>query len=491
LPAGDDPEVAVTFAAVKSWRAAALVFGSSAAILMLEILAGRLMAPYVGVSLETFTGIIGTVLAGIAIGAAMGGVLADRLDPRPFIGPALLVGGALTWASLPILRVLGPNVGTGPVAIVVLTAAAFLGPATVLSAVTPMVTKLRLHSLEETGSVVGRLSAAGTFGALAGTYLTGFVLVAALPSRPVVILIGALLIVAGTIVSWRLGSLGSPGVVALALVIAGVGAVMLPPPCERETAYFCMRVEPDAERSSGRSLILDQVRHAYADLEDPTHLELRYVRLVESVTETMATGPLDVLHIGGGGFTYPRYLQAVRPGSQQMVLEIDGELVDVARDQLGLNDEAGLDIRVGDARTALADLPTDGFDLIVGDAFASTSVPWHLTTVEVMAQLHRMLRPGGVYVMNVIDGGESRYARAQLATLAEEFDHVEAIVPPDGIPGDSRVNQILVASQAPLATIRPAAADGVVLNEQKVRDYVDGADPLTDDHAPVDQLLLG
>ncbi len=140
---------------VKMTRATIVVFGASAAVLVLEIIAGRLMAPYVGISLETFTGIIGTVLAGIAVGAAIGGVLADRRDPRVLIGPALIIGGALSWLSMPIVTGLGPHVDNGPIAIVILTGAAFFLPVAVLSAVSPMIAKLRLATLEETGAVVG------------------------------------------------------------------------------------------------------------------------------------------------------------------------------------------------------------------------------------------------------------------------------------------------------------------------------------------------
>ena len=88
---------------MRSWSANALVFGTSAAVLVLEIVAGRLLAPYVGISLETFTAIIGTVLAGIALGAALGGRLADHRDPHPLIAAALVIGGGLTWLSLPIV----------------------------------------------------------------------------------------------------------------------------------------------------------------------------------------------------------------------------------------------------------------------------------------------------------------------------------------------------------------------------------------------------
>ena len=459
---------------------------------MLEIIAGRLMAPYVGVSLETFTGIIGTVLAGIAVGAAVGGTLADRHDPRLLIGPALVLGGALTWASLPILRVLGPGVGSGAGAIVFLTSAAFLAPATVLSAVSPMVTKLRLADLDETGTVVGGLSAAGTVGAIVGTFVTGFVLVAALPSRPVVLLIGAALVTVGIGVWWRLGRLGRRNrSVAMAgcLVVAGAGAVLLAPPCERETAYFCANVTQDEERPSGRSLILDRTRHAHVDLDDPTYLDIRYVRIFADAAATAPEGPLDVLHLGGGGFTFPGYLAAVRPGSDQLVLEIDPELVEIATEDLGLRLDADLRVRLGDARLAFEDLDTDAHDLILGDAFASTSVPWHLTTIQVMEQIDRMLRPGGLYVMNVIDGGPNRYARAQLATLAAQFDHVAVVVPAEGVPEQGRVNQVLIASDSPIPDLDVDRADGTVLRWAAARRFVRGAEVLTDDFAPVDQLM--
>lgn len=472
-------------------KAGLMVFGTSAAVLVLEIIAGRLMAPYVGISLETFTGIIGTVLAAIAVGAAVGGRLADRRDPRPLIGPCLALGGVLAWLSLPVVAVLGPVVGSDPLSIVVLAAAAFFLPAATLSAVSPMVAKLRLASLDETGSVVGGLSAAGTAGALAGTFTTGFVLVAALPSRPIVLAVGAVLVVVGLGVHWRL--VHRPPAVAAVLVVlvaAGIGAAT-PSPCEHETAYFCVRVETDPVRPSGRVLHLDQLRHAYVDLDDPTYLDFRYVRLLAGVAAALPAGPLDALHIGGGGFTFPRHLSAVRPGSDHLVLEIDPALVDIAEDELGLVRGPDLRVRTGDARLAFADLDDDAYDLVVGDAFGSESVPWHLTTREVVEEIERVLRPGGVYAMNVIDGGGSRFARAQLATLALRFDHLAVIHPPGGVPEGRAVNQILVASTSPLPPIDVDPADGVVVDGDALEAFVDGAHPLTDDHAPVDQLVLG
>jgi len=470
-------------------KAGLAVFATSAAILVIEIIAGRLMAPYVGISLETFTGIIGTVLAAIALGSGVGGWMADRHDPRALIGPALGIGGVLTWLSLPIVTLLGPAVGSDPVSIVVLAGAAFFLPAAALSSISPMVAKLRLGTLDETGAVVGGLSAAGTAGALAGTFLTGFVLVAALPSRPILLGVGGALVVAGIGARWWLAGERLPARAVVIVLFAGVLGASSPPPCAYETTYFCVRIEVDDERPSGRVLHLDQLRHAYVDLDDPSYLEFRYVRLLADVAAALPPGPLDVLHIGGGGFTFPRYLSAVRPGSQHVVLEIDPQLVDIAEDELGLERRADLRIETGDARLAFTELPSDAYDLVVGDAFGGESVPWHLTTLEVVDEIERVLRPGGVYAMNVIDGGSSRFARAQMATLAERFEHLAVIHPPDDVPGDRTVNQILVASSAPLPDLDVAPADGVVVRGEALERFIDGARPLTDDFAPVDNLL--
>jgi spermidine synthase len=478
---------------VRMSRATIVVFSTSAAVLVLEIIAGRLMAPYVGISLQTFTGIIGTVLAGIAVGAGVGGAVADRHDPRPLIGPALVIGGALAWLSVPIVIALGPKLGNEPIAIVILTGAAFFLPVAVLSAISPMVAKLRLASLGETGTVVGGLSAAGTVGALAGTFLTGFVLVAEIPSKTIVVAIGGLLIAAGVGVSWwlrrRPSALAGVGLAFLVLW-TGTNVANTRSICEHETAYYCVRVQVAPNNPSARNLYLDRLRHAYVNLDDPKDLDVRYVRLFADVARAMRPGPLDALHIGGGGFSFPEYLDAVRPGSFNRVLEIDGGLVEIAKQELGLVESRHLVVDVGDARLALGKLRPNSYDLVVGDAFAGESVPWHLTTAEVMREIDGGLRPGGILMMNIIDGGRSRFARAELATLAAQFEHVAVIVPEGGVPTDAPANQVLLASQAPLPKLAIPAKDGELVDGAAVTRYIAGARKLTDDDAPVDQLVF-
>jgi hypothetical protein len=422
--------------------AGALVFCASGSVLVLEILAGRLLAPYVGVSIETFTGIIGVVLAGIAIGAWLGGGLADRFDPRRLLPGALTVGGGLVIASVPLVRLFGPSSpDASPGTIVVLATVAFFSPSAVLTAVTPIVVKVQLRALDQTGRVVGWLSAMGTAGALVGVFTTGFVLVAAFPTTPVVIVLGALLVVTGVALWFHLRRQTPQNVivagVTVAVLSAGV-AVLADGPCEVESAYFCVRVDEDPERSSGRILWLDTLRHSYVDLDEPTHLEFMYTQVLGDVVDSLAPSgeAIDAVHVGGGGFTIPRYLAATRPGSANLVLELDPEVVDLAEDELGLRIGEDLRVITGDARIEVADLRSDSADLVVGDAFGGRAVPWHLTTREFVTDLDRVLRGGGILAQNIIDLPPLGFLRAELATMRDVFEHVAVIAPAARLAGE-------------------------------------------------------
>lgn len=474
--------------------AAALVVGTSAAVLVLEILVVRLVAPYVGLTLETYTAAIGVALAAIAAGAAAGGRLADSRDPRAWLGIATAVGGVLVLLARPVVLALGPGFrGTGPVGSVVLVALAVGPAAAVLSAVPPGVVKLRLRSLEETGATVGRLSALGTLGALAGSFLTGFVLLSALPTSRLLLVVGGLLVAAGVALAVLLprrplGSRGTVGTLGAA-VVAVAALLGVPSPCDVETRYYCADVVADPQRASGRTLVLDGLSHSYVDLADPAYLKFAYTRRFGDVLAAQPQGPLDVLHLGLGGGTMPRYLAAVRPGSRSTVLEVDPQLPQLDRDRLGLRTGPDLRVVVGDARTRIAEQPAAAFDVVIGDAFGSVAVPWHLATREMLDAVRRVLRPGGTYAVNVIDNPPLAFARAYTATLLDAFAYVAVYATPAVLAGKDGGNLVVVASDVPLpqSLVRAARQRGEALLEAAA--FAGDAQVLTDDDAPVDQLL--
>jgi hypothetical protein len=488
-----------------SGLATTLVFFASGAVLVLEIVALRLVGPYVGVTLQVSSSVIGISLAAIAYGTWLGGRLADRFDPRTLLAPALILAAIGTAITLPLVRWGGEILrgGAAPAVLLLAAMAVFL-PAFLLSTITPMVVKLQLGDLRRTGEVVGRLSSIGTLGAITATLGTGFIFVAAMPSSWIVLTLAGLLAAAGFALGWWLRrQVTVPGrrrtralVATIGLVGAGLGAAA-PTPCDLETAYHCARVDDDPNVAGGRTLILNSARHSYVDLNDPEHLEFAYVQWIGAVADAIrpAGTAIDALHLGGGGFTVPEYVRATRPGSDQLVLELDGGLIRMDRQKLGLRTGPDLRVKVGDARVGVAGQPSGRYDFVVGDAFGHLVVPWHLATREMAADIARVLRPDGVYAQNVIDYPPDRFIRAELATVAAAFPYVAVVAPRDALDGKVGSNFVIVASKSPL----PLAAlrDRLDLVDEPVMlvsgaaltTFVDNARVLTDDYAPVDQLL--
>jgi spermidine synthase len=364
-----------------------------------------------------------------------------------------------------------------------------------------MVVALQLGSLQQTGSVVGRLSGIGTLGGIVATFATGFVLVALLPSSVILVGAGVLVVLAGLALAVLLRRLapGVTGKLPAGLLALAVGAPLLaalaPTPCERETSYHCARVVADG--ATGRVLVLDTLRHSYVDLADPTHLEFEYVRAIASVTDALAPAgePLSALHLGGGGLTLPRYLAEVRPGTVSRVLEVDPGVVALDADELDLQTSAQLQVRVGDARVGLEDEPVGRRDLVVGDAFGGLSVPWQLTTAEALRLVDGALAEDGVYAANLIDHPPLSFVRAELATLRAVFPHVLLLARAPVLAGEDGGNVVAVASRRALPAEAIAAAmagKGLawqVAGGAELTAFIGGARILTDDFAPVDQLL--
>ncbi len=244
----------------------------------------------------------------------------------------------------------------------------------------------------------------------------------------------------------------------------------------------------DADRDGSWVLVLDGTPQSHVDLEDPTHLEFEYVRRMGHVLDLAAPPgtPLDVVHLGGGALTLPRYVAVTRPGSRQRVVEIDQPLTDLVRDHLPLPRGARVRVREGDARAALATMRPATADVVVTDVFAGARTPAHLTTVEFAREVARVLRPGGCYAANVADGPPLRFARGQVATLRAVFGHVCLLAEPGTMRGRRFGNLVAVASdrELPLAALtRACARDPMpsrVVDGEDLARFTGRAAPVTD-----------
>jgi SAM-dependent methyltransferase len=314
--------------------------------------------------------------------------------------------------------------------------------------------------------------------------------------------VGIALVVIGLAVTWWVGrDRRSAALLATGSIVLGVVAAVTPSPCDAESAYYCIAIVEDEGDADGRYLVLDGLTHAYVDRADPTRLVFGYVRrFADASAEAIddAGDGFSALHIGGGGFSFPRYLDAVYPDSRQTILELDPRIVEIARAELAFTPSEGMGIVVGDARRSIELLPDAGFDLVFADAFGGLAVPWHLTTDEFLAEIDRVMLPGATLAMNLIDGPSLDFVRAEAATLARRFDHVAVISGQPTLDGDTGGNVVLVASDTPIdaAAILERVAEwsesrttGIIHGEAAIEAFIGDAPVLTDDYAPVDQLL--
>jgi spermidine synthase len=461
---------------------------------VLEILSVRLLAPYFGLTLEITTSIIGAVLAGIAVGAALGGRIADRVNPRWLAVVLLVGGGLLVLVTVPIIRALGPwAVEGGNAAAVGVTFAALVPVAALLSGLSPTIARLQLRDLSASGTTVGRLSAWATAGALVGTFSTGFVLVPLLPVSASVLAIGIMLIVLGLMLALYMGIARRHLLAASAALTLGFALLTLTQsaPCAAETTYNCVQVESVPGDPYVKVLLLDRGYNSAINLRNPSKLNFRYERWIGEAISAIGQPhePLRAVFVGGGAFTMPRWLQATRPGSRMNVLEVDGGLVAFDREHLGLRTSADLRATVGDARVTMRREPSSSANVVVGDAFSNRTVPWQLMTLEWMHEVKRVLRPDGLYVLNMIDLRPLALLRAEAATLLATFAHVRLVTTPGSKHLPAGDNEVLLASDGPLPKQHGAPAFGAkVYEDAEVVHIINGDAPLRDDYAPVDQL---
>lgn len=252
----------------------------------------------------------------------------------------------------------------------------------------------------------------------------------------------------------------------------------------------------DADRPGGWLLLIDRIRQSYVDLDDPTYLDFEYVQAFADALDALPPGRLAVTHVGGGGCTLARYVAATRPGSPQIVLEPDAELIALVRARLPFGRGARVRIRPVGGRDGLAALPTAGADVVVVDAFDGGRVPAELTTVECMREIARVLRPSGLVLVNVADGGTpaSRggggsalgYTRRVAATMRAALPELLVHADPAVLKGRRFGNLVLAASRTalPVGAITRAAAAAMfphrVLVESQIGRFVGGAKPMTD-----------
>jgi len=529
-------------------KANIVVFIASFCTLVIELVAGRIMAPYVGVSLYTWTSIIGVVLAGISIGAYLGGLIADRYPHSSTLGWLLFLSGVGAFSISPLTNLVGgAHFETSlMVRILLITTIIFFAPACILGMISPVVVKLTLSNLAKTGNVVGKIYAFSTLGSILGTFATGFYLVSWMGTRHILITMGIILILSGLIFGGFLGkkkgiALFSTLFILIFIVLPLAGlygyAAIRPgeisistspihslgiayeyafkPPIDedtyffKESDYYTIKLKKSIRGNNGNpleSLVLDHLVHSYTDLKDPLYIEYEYIRIYEEFVRWQAKKrkSFKVFFIGGGGYTFPRFIEKKYPEAEIDVVEIDPEITRVVRKYLGISEKSKIRSHNEDGRWFVMNSKERGsYDFIFGDAFNDLSIPYHLTTKEFAMQLKALMKPDGLLLANVIDSfKKGAFMPSYIRTLEEVFGkgHVHLILLSSDYDHIGISTCVVVASPKKLdindfiKTVKPGKGKEMtshVMPQDQLQQYLKERHSviLTDDYVPVDNLI--
>ena len=527
-------------------KANIVVFIASFCTLVIELVAGRIMAPYVGVSLYTWTSIIGVVLAGISIGAYLGGRIADRYPRSSTLGWLLFLSGLGAFSISPLTNLIGgAQFQTSLMTrILLVTTIIFFVPSCLLGMISPVVVKLTLNNLEKTGNIVGKIYAFSTLGSILGTFATGFYLISWMGTRYILLTMGIILILSAFVFG---GFFRSKRSLTLSLLILFLSA-LLPlvglhvysttnpedfsfptSPIEsikrmvdyafkssleeetyffKESDYYTIKLKKSIRGNNGNlleSLVLDHLVHSYTDLEDPLYIEYEYIRMYEEMVRWQARKrkSLKALFLGGGGYTFPRFIEAKYPKAEIDVVEIDPEITRVVRKYLGVPENSKIRSFNEDGRWFVMNCKEKGtYDFIFGDAFNDLSIPYHLTTKEFAMQLKSLLKPNGLLLANVIDSfKKGAFMPSYIRTLEEVFGegnvHLMTLT--------SDYDKIGISTCVVVASLQKLNMDDFVnkvkgkggkmtshvMPQDRLQEYLKDHTSviLTDDYVPVDNLI--
>jgi spermidine synthase len=508
----------------RGWRFTphVVVFFSAACIMVMELVAGRLIARHLGSSLYTWTSIIGVVLAGMSIGNYVGGRMADRFRPERFVGWLFLIASLTCLSTLVLnhfLAVKEPfEVFHWPTRVFASVLVVFMMPALILGTISPAMAKMALERSNKVGATIGSVYAWATVGSIVGTLATGFYLIAALGAQGVVLVVSLGLAVIGLCMGphrWAHAA-WIVAVVAVCFLAKSPSAMAADYGYRagvREFGDYVFGADSDYqyvkvyEDTSGkqkhrtlRVLALDYLIHGYVDPKDPTYFEYDYERIYRDVARRLARGKgqVSTFFLGGGSYTFPRWVLHEWPGSRVEVAEIDPLVVEANHQALGLPRDTPIKTYVMDARNAIDDLPADRrFDLIFGDAFSDLSVPYHLTTLEFARKLKSHMAPDGAYLINIIDDWQyGFFLSAMYNTLRGVFKNVYVFCTEEEGITKGRETFVVAATDASMDTSdwlpgHEVEFSGSVLKREDLQDLAQKTKGriLTDDDAPVENLL--
>ena len=484
------------------FEAVNLVVG--AVVLTFELVASRVIAPYLGTTIYVWTSIIGIILASLAIGYSIGGYLADKRHKSEDI-VFLLILAAILIILVDLIKDWGLNrIAHIPIGLqwqaLLASVLLFSIPTIVLGTISPYLVRLSLKSIATSGRQVARINAAGTIGALVGTFLTGYLLFGFVGTRYILGLLAVALCLASFIMDYRhlvahrlllllITSLFS--IFPIRLHIEGIvgdldsrySRIMI------RDIYYNKRplrvLQTDSQiwqsgiyKNGNRSLVFPYA-NAFALAARSRPFANKY------------------LIIGGGAFNFPEYLSNNYPKAQIDVVEIDGRLTTVSNDFFGLKPHKNLDTVEADGRQFLNN-NTNRYDIIFMDAYSSLIPPFQLFTKEAVMHIKSSLTTNGLAVINLVSSSRNPrqgFIAGSARTYKQFFANVDVFEADVDRQANQRQNLILLASDNKLPVSLGVLSKDYLgprdkLFGKRVNVQISSGRVFTDDFSPVERLVV-
>src|ERR671925_1551031 len=493
-----------------------IVFISGAVLMGLEIVGSRVLAPHFGSSIFVWGSLISVVMAALSIGYYWGGWLSAGEPSYGRLFTLLVIPGILIF-FLPFLYptlnewIAGVDFGTrlNPL---IASSIYFLPPGIFLGTISPYVVRLAATALATVGSTAGTLYAISTCGSIFGTLLTAFYLIPLIGVSNIIHALGITLVCLSLLVL-PLVRLRSVAVGRAVTALSIVGSIAMPWPStvwarlktllEKDTFYHRIRVEEDDE---ARYMYFDRTLQSAMNLKDPTALRLIYSRYT-SLGFAFRPDAKKIVIVGLGGGSIPKKVQKEFSQIEIDAVEIDPEVVKLAKDYFHIKESNRMRLHAQDGRLFLSRTQNQ-YDIILVDAYFTDAMPFHLTTKQFFELAQKKLTPNGIVVVNLISavtGPSGKIARAVVRTKRQVFPqtYVFAARRPDNVSLDTIQNVIVVATRDKQRVdikeiVKRASALDKGLFPDPIQDiavaYFDKPVPedvpiLTDDYAPTDNLL--
>jgi spermidine synthase len=473
-----------------------VVFAAGAGSLATEICASRLLAPYFGNTTVVWANVIGLILVYLAVGYWLGGRVADRHPHPRVLGGLLLVAAVaisvLPFIAQPFLQLALQGFSALSIGVVAgsffATLLLFSIPVSLLGMVSPFAVRLAVRDVHTAGTVSGRLSSLTTIGAIAGTFVPALLLIPAVGTQRTLLCAAFLVSLAALPLLPRRAPMVSVVVAGLLLIPPGTVKPVAGAILERETQYQFVQV---VRTPDGRTALRLDDGIADQSVYRPNTVLTGGEWDMPLVVPPLLDHPMRrALIIGNAGGTMARALAHEYPGVHIDGVEPDPAVSDIGRQVMGMAAVPNLNVVTADGRAYLA-TSSARYDLIIVDAYRQAYVPFWLVTQQFFALARSHLVSGGAIAFNMARvPGDDRLAQAVSGTLATIFPDVrvwpalsfnELVIGFDRAVSTSALHARLRRLPQELTSLIP-------LVSSRLRTVAPVADPLTDDHAPVEWL---